>query len=300
MRFSLPLRLTFRLRGDSVAARLLRHGWYVAPPLHFLSELYPRLLQGDPFADTLEVGEQAVRVDLRNSQFIAADRDSFPDGYEPDVTAAIELLLPDDGVFIDAGANWGCFALQAALRPGFHGEVVAIEPAPRPAADLAALSQALGLPIRLLRLALGATDGTARLSQPALSGGASLLTAEAGTEVALRRLDGLDLPPPHLIKLDIEGAELAALRGAAGLLARYRPAIVMECRTDTPGGDWAAPLHLLAGHDYRIFALSAQVDHAAGRCNLTLTPMRPVDRDAFPQHLNILAVPDLARLEARA
>lgn len=304
MRFSLPLRLPFRLRADSVAAQLLRHGWYVAPPPLFVAEAYKRLLESDPFADILEVttaaGLTAVPVDMRNSQLIAADRESFPDGYEPDVAAAMELLLPDDGVFIDAGANWGCFALLAALRPGFQGRVVAIEPAPRPADDLAALVAALDLPVRALRLALGDVDGTAQLSQPLMTGGASLVEPGAGTPVEVRRLDGLDLPPPNLIKLDVEGAELAALRGAAGVLACHRPAIVMECRTDTPGGHWAAPLHLLAGHGYRIFAMAAQADHAAGRCALTLTPMTPTGRDAFPLHLNILAVADLARLEARS
>lgn len=302
MRFSLPLRLPFRLACVSVAAQLLRHGWYVAPPHLFVAEMYRRLVEADPFGDVLEVstdqGLVRVPVDMRNSQLIGADRESFPDGYEPDVGAAIELLLPTDGgVFIDAGANWGCFGLQAALRPGFTGRVFAIEPAPRPADDLAALIAALGLPIQAMRLALGEADGVARLSQPLMTGGASLIDAAAGTEVALRRLDGLNLPPPHLVKLDIEGAELPALRGAADILARHHPAIIMECRTDTPGGEWAAPLHLLASHGYKIFALAAEADHEAARCTLTLTPMSPAQRPGFPLHLNILAVPDLAVLE---
>ena len=294
MKFSLPLRLPFRLQGCSLAARLLRHGWYVAPPPLFVPDLYRRLLEGDPCADVLEVttanGATSLPVDMRNSQFIAADRESFPDGYEPDVAAAIDLLLPDDGVFIDAGSNWGCFALLAALRPGFLGQVVAIEPAPRPANDLAALAAALDLPIQLLRLALGDADGEALLSQPVMTGGASLADPGAGIPVSVRRLDSLNLPTPDLIKLDVEGAELAAVRGASTLLMLHRPAIVLECRTDTPGGDWAAPLHLLAGHGYRILALEAAVDHAAGRCALTLTPMTPAGRSAWPQHLNILAI----------
>jgi len=304
MRFTLPRSRPFRLRGDSVAGQLLRHGWYVPQPPLFVAETYRRLLEGDPFADILEVGTgeamRALPVDLRNSQLIAADHASFPDGYEPDVTAALDLLLPDDGVFLDAGANWGCFGLQVALRPGFRGQVIAIEPAPRPADDLAALATGLGLPVQLLRLALGDADGQATLSQPMMSGSASLLDSDGGTEVQVRRLDGLGLPAPHLIKLDIEGAELAALRGAAGILERHRPAIVMECRTDTPGGDWAAPLRLLAGHGYRTFALAAELDHAAGLCHLTLTPMTADERHAFPLHLNILALADGSGPESMA
>lgn len=300
MNCALPLRLPFRLRGQSVAARLLRHGWYVAPPPLLIPDLYRGLLEADPFADIIDVttpaGVTAVPVDMRNSQLIGADRESFPDGYEPDVAAALELLLPDGGTFLDAGANWGYFALLAALRPGFHGQVVAIEPAPRPADDLDALATALALPIQRHRLALGDADGMAVLSQPLMTGGASLVDAPAGTPVPVRRLDGLDLPAPDVIKLDVEGAELAALRGGARLLERHRPAIIMECRTDTPGGDWASPLHLLAGHGYRLFALEAQVEHAAARSLLSLTPMTPAERDRFPLHLNVLALADLARL----
>ena len=36
----------------------------------------------------------------------------------------------------------------------------------------------------------------------------------------------IDLPPPSLIKIDIEGAEVAALRGAK--LARHRPCLIVE------------------------------------------------------------------------
>lgn len=295
MIFAVTAGQPFRLRCDSPAALLLRHGWHVAPPPMFVPDLYHRLLSHDAHADVMDVttpgGVVAVPVDMRNSQLIAADPQSFPDGYEPEIAAAIALLLPDDGVFIDAGANWGCFALQAALRPGFRGQVIAIEPAPRPADDLAALIAALRLPVQALRMALGDRDGTARLTQPAMTGNASII-GDAGVEVPLRRLDGLGLPPPHLIKLDIEGAELAALRGAAEILARHRPAVIVECRTDTPGGDWAAPLHLLAGHGHRLFALHAE----AGR--LTLTPFSPAARGDFPQHLNVLAIHDVAALEA--
>ncbi len=279
-----------RLRGESLAARMLRHGWHVAPPEFFVADLYRQLCaEPDPFADMLDIdtpaGPRAVPVDMRNSQFIAADPRCFPQGSEPDVAAVIDWLLPDDGVFWDCGANWGCFALTASLRPGFRGQVVAVEPAPRPLADLRALAAALALPLRIEACALGDAPGQAVLSQPLMSGAASLHDTAGTVTVPVRALDAMDLPAPHLIKLDVEGAETAALRGATETLARHRPAIVLECRTDTPGGDWAGPLRMLAARGYALDGL----EYADGA--LHLRPISAATRDDFPLHLNVLARP---------
>jgi hypothetical protein len=35
-------------------------------------------------------------------------------------------------------------------------------------------------------------------------------------------------PPPHLIKIDLEGGEGEVLRGAANLLRTHRPALILE------------------------------------------------------------------------
>src|SRR5207253_1278970 len=36
------------------------------------------------------------------------------------------------------------------------------------------------------------------------------------------------VPPPHLIKVDVEGAELEVLRGGATFLARQKPTLIVE------------------------------------------------------------------------
>uniref|UniRef100_UPI001916C781 FkbM family methyltransferase n=1 Tax=Mycobacterium paraintracellulare TaxID=1138383 RepID=UPI001916C781 len=47
-------------------------------------------------------------------------------------------------------------------------------------------------------------------------------------DVPVKRLDDLHLDDIGLIKIDVEGHELAVLRGATQTLTRNRPAIVVE------------------------------------------------------------------------
>jgi FkbM family methyltransferase len=48
------------------------------------------------------------------------------------------------------------------------------------------------------------------------------------TEVETIRLDGLDVSDVGLIKIDVEGHELAALRGAEGIVKRWKPNLIVE------------------------------------------------------------------------
>ncbi len=67
------------------------------------------------------------------------------------------------------------------------------------------------------------------------------------------------LRPPNLIKLDAEGAELAVLHGAQGLLADSPPLWLMEMEEKTlaaAGASKAAVAHFLTGYGYRAAHLS--------------------------------------------
>lgn len=70
--------------------------------------------------------------------------------------------------------------------------------------------------------------------------------------IATRRIDSLiqdgtiRVTDPVFMKIDVEGAEVSVLRGAAGLLARHRPVIYFECQAssaerqgETPETVWA-------------------------------------------------------------
>jgi Methyltransferase FkbM domain len=58
------------------------------------------------------------------------------------------------------------------------------------------------------------------------------------------------LPAPALVKIDVEGAEVAALRGASRLLSHFRPTILCELH-----GTNVAVCDLLESHGYCLRAI---------------------------------------------
>lgn len=133
-------------------------------------------------------------------------------------------------VVIDAGANRGDFtaAVLAATRSrGLAARTFAIDPA---AACVDRLQQRFAgdTSVVVVRAAVGDVGGTMRLHSPVPGSTlASLVPRQevkdaAAEEVAVIRLEDLwtqqQLSRVHLLKLDVEGYELPALRGLGGRL----------------------------------------------------------------------------------
>jgi len=147
-------------------------------------------------------------------------------------------LSSPDGRWIvfDVGANQGAYALLAASLGGPAAQVYCFEPSPAAFKRLTA-NTARAANIHTFNFGLAETDGEATLygNEPG-SGIASLdrrhldhfgIAVEAQEVVRLRTLDAVreELGRPHirLLKLDIEGHEIKALRDFFELLAgRYR------------------------------------------------------------------------------
>ena len=157
---------------------------------------------------------------------------------------ATECVAPGDCVW-DVGANLGVFAFAAAHRAGPGGEVLALEAEPwlaelmrRSAAEVAPAAAH----VRVLCAAAAAAVGTEDFGTVARARSGSHLLSSSGADpqlvgeviathpVLTTSLDWLAerRRAPAAIKIDVEGAELAVLRGATRLLREQRPRLLLE------------------------------------------------------------------------
>ena len=195
----------------------------------------------------------------------------FRGSYSGDQLTIMERLLDAHGVFIDAGANQGEFSIAAANVVPL-GRVIAFEPVAEYRERLFENVRINALlNVEVIAVALGDEEGSLPIyDQPeAFSDGTrheglpSLFASEARSRplemVPIRRLDDvlqeLGIARVDVIKLDIEGAEWMALRGAAKTLATSRPVLILELGRETcraGGYEPEALVEWLASLDYRM------------------------------------------------
>lgn len=158
------------------------------------------------------------------------------------------LIRPGDAV-VDGGANYGYWTLVASRLTGPQGRVFSFEANPTTARRLSANIAASNCSnVDVYSFALGAEEGTAEIHAAAdnpIAGHASLHRHEGwqwseSVTVRLARMDDVaatdNWPRIRLIKLDIEGAELSALRGMERILRRDNPYLTIEWNTSAADG----------------------------------------------------------------
>jgi FkbM family methyltransferase len=124
-----------------------------------------------------------------------------------------EIVRPGMSAW-DIGANVGFYTLGMSA---LGAKVRAFEPLPANLIDLRRHIAINRLTVDVQSVAVSDKGGTRRFSG---SGATGRLTPE-GLAVRTVRLDDLD-GLPDVVKIDVEGGELAVLRGASGLIAKRR------------------------------------------------------------------------------
>jgi FkbM family methyltransferase len=182
---------------------------------------------------------------------------------EVGMSAVLACALHGDATYVDIGANRGQ-VLREAVRVAPQASHVAFEPIPALADELTrAFPQ-----VDCRRKALGARaqeaqfcyfrrlDGWSGLRRhPQISdsrGDPEYITVEVSTlDAEMGELT------PSVVKIDVEGAELAVLEGARAVLSEARPVVIFEHVRDTadlhdsaPGAPW----DLLSELDYDVFS----------------------------------------------
>ena len=161
--------------------------------------------------------------------------------WEPEVWQAISNGLPEGGVMLDVGAHIGYDSLKASVKVGPSGRVVAFEPNPNTLPTLRDNISASGAHNVIVQ-PIACTDSEQTLTlfdatPGGNSGSSSLSQQNAGPltrsyTVRGRPIDDvlgeLGLTRVDVVKIDVEGAELVALRGAAQSLKRFHPKLIVE------------------------------------------------------------------------
>jgi FkbM family methyltransferase len=173
-----------------------------------------------------------LRGPLRGSKWIIGSslHSCWLGSYEYEKQRRITNELKHGTVFYDIGANVGFYSLLAT-RLVTPGKIYAFEPLP---SNVWYLRRHLELNetsnVEVLDLAVSDRTGTAFFEEAAcrLMGH---LAQEGTLSVRTATLDSLlfeeKISPPTVVKMDIEGAELPALRGATECIRRYRPVIFL-------------------------------------------------------------------------
>jgi FkbM family methyltransferase len=160
--------------------------------------------------------------------------------YEADLTRAIQLLVRPGSWYFDLGANVGLMSVPV-LAAVPDAQVLSFEPSPNAlpflvrtrsespwAARWRVCPKAASYDSGVVDFAIGPStvggyDGLRHTHRQALSDRVTIAATTIDSEWR-----ALGSPTVSVIKLDIEGAELDALRGAGDTIAACRPVCVLE------------------------------------------------------------------------
>jgi FkbM family methyltransferase len=161
--------------------------------------------------------------------------------YEPNEFRLLSRILSAGMTFIDVGANMGLYTIFAAHRVQPTGRVISIEPSAR---EQELLLQNIGLNrfgnVAVLPAAVADRSGTVELLVAPFERSGHNTLGRFGYDTKLDHsetvrtitldslLDSEGLDRVDVIKIDIEGGELSALRGAAQMLSAHHPALLLE------------------------------------------------------------------------
>jgi FkbM family methyltransferase len=192
---------------------------------------------------------------------------------EPELRLIAHLVRPGESA-VDVGANYGLWSYHLARAVGEAGTVVAFEPVPQTFKALRRVLWLLGAGrVRTINAGIGERDERVAFAVPVatesgttVGGLAHMVGAEGArddvvVEADIKRLDAVGITGDvALVKVDVEGAELYALRGASALIREHQPIVICEIGQGLSepryGLDGSEVEDLLAGWGYETFKLA--------------------------------------------
>jgi FkbM family methyltransferase len=205
----------------------------------------------------------------------------------------LEARLTETSCVVDVGAHLGSF-LSMSIKLAPHGKHIAFEPSP----TRCPLLRRKFPNVTIFETAAGERNTDARFAEDSHLPGYSRVLPGTDTtadsyQVEVRRLDDVlaDIGKIDLIKLDIQGAELSALKGAKAIISKWQPLIIFEC-----GQEFGA---VEAGYDRKLlyeyfvdigYRISTPVDFFFGKEPMSFSEFKKCGLYPFTA-MNFIAAP---------
>jgi FkbM family methyltransferase len=196
-------------------------------------------LEGREFTHIVDAGPAKG---LKYPVLLPDDKGVWTGNYEVEfVSALVGAVNPDDVCFDIGGWRGYCGGAMATHKAK---NVFIFEPLPDNCQRIERLiSLNPGLPMRLIKAAVGALDGTANFSMLDATSMGKLSDSPFQPEVRSEKSITVDVisldswrrtnhvQPPNVMKIDVEGAEVMVLQGAAETIKESCPTLFIECHS---------------------------------------------------------------------
>jgi FkbM family methyltransferase len=210
-----------------------------------------------------------------------------------DLTAVLpDYFVRPGATVVDVGASWGLFTYHLAHRVGKAGHVYSYEPHPANAVVLRKLAQARPH-VQFRPVAVSDQAGQAQLQVPKHHG--RLVTAQSSLAHTFEGIavERVEVPTVRLddeigtalridfIKIDVEGHELSVLRGAASLLKRCMPPVLIEIEQRHLDGPISEVFYELEKFGYQVFYIDQSVLRPIAEFDLQHNQLAKLPKDQF-------------------
>ncbi|MEY3202152.1 MAG: hypothetical protein RIR70_1702 [Pseudomonadota bacterium] len=211
------------------------------------------------------------------------------DAGEVQLLCDLAMRLPEGTTFLDIGANFGAFSLPMAQVLAPRGGVVHAFEAQRVIAYMLCGTVVLNSLANFFVHHMAVSDQEGEIDIPAFDyhQPASFGSIEFGAEqkefigqkrlpangdrVPQKSIDQLHLPAVRLMKIDVEGMEMAVLRGAKNTIETHRPWVLIEWIKS----DRAALAGFFEALQYKVFRVGGNLLCMPPDSPISITPQLP-------------------------
>lgn len=221
----------------------------------------------------------------------------YTGSYEAGTLNFIKNYLKRGDCFVDVGANIGLMSIEASMAVGNDGKVYSFEPHPETSKilrfniDLNVINN-----IEVIQKGVGSKNGEAKIYDrwDVNRGGASLISSDSDQDsydIQIVKLDEvLQNTSVDMMKIDIEGYELEALKGAEGIISSEKPPVlIVECTQETEHQEYSREeLYCWlknTNSKYRFFKLKGSKSRKSKLIEIS-------DESDLPTHDNLFCIPN--------